>query len=386
MAIHLNKKEQHIRQKLRVIKEKSGSHSPSPAMLARLEGCEVKHDFCYINNPHATDLFFQFFRKDFKNTENLRRAIERYPSQGQTLSERLSPVLKIPPEQLFIGNGATEIIQAVLQNFVKRKILIPVPTFSSYIDFASKGVQVAYHKLKKDFNFQLNVPDFLADVKKEKPDAVVIINPNNPDGGYLAKDSLKKLLSGLASVPTVILDESFVHFADKNKEVTYGSIELFKKFPNVIIIKSLSKDFGIAGLRLGYAVMSENRVSALFRRGYLWNVSGFGEYFLGLLENKKFQQKYEKARLRAMVERDICFEGLSKIKDLKVYPSKGNFFLAELTDGSKADDLVVALLVRYGIYIRSCKDKTGLQGEFVRIASRKKSENDLLKKALGSIF
>ena len=155
-----------------------------------------------------------------------------------------------------------------------------------------------------------------------------------------------------------------------------------EKYSNLIVIKSLSKDFGIAGLRLGYAVMSEKRVSALLERGYLWNVSGFGEYFLGLLSRKDFLKSYEMARLTAIRERDAFFRELSGINGIKVYPSKANMFLIKLLDGTKASDLMVRLLVRHGIYVRTCYDKVGLTGEFIRVASRTAGENEKFIQAL----
>jgi len=383
MTISLDRKERVILRKLRDIKKISGSHSPSPSMLRGVAGVEAKHDFCYLSNPHATDLFLKYFRKDFRNTENLRRLVEFYPSQNRSLALKTGKAIGVSAKNIFVGNGATEIIQAVLNSFVKRKIIVPVPTFSPYIEFVPEGVRIVKHELKQEKQFRLNLNELLADVSKERSDAVVIISPNNPDGGKLSFTELNKLLSSLRNLPTVIVDESFLHFAGRKIE---SLSRLVGKYPNLIVIKSLSKDFGIAGLRLGYAVMSERRVSKLLERGYLWNISGFGEYFLELLNNSDFLREYEKARLLAIKERDDFFSALAKISELKVYPSKANSFLAELIDGSKAEHLTVALLVRYGIYVRLCKDKVGLNGEFIRIASRRKKENDYLIRVLKSIF
>ena len=395
------------------MKRNSGSHSPSPAMLAGVKGVKMKNDFCYLSNPHATELFLRYFGKDFRNEERLRRVVEYYPSQNCALAEKIAALLavtqkihslsvshskegeRIQAENIFVGNGATEIIQAVLQTLVKpfvgvkllqtrrsltpTKILVPVPTFSPYLEFASKDVSVIQHQLRKKDDFRLNRAELLTQVRKEEPDTVVLINPNNPDGGYIEVEDVHGLLTQLRHVPTVIVDESFAHFvAQKIGHAT----SLVQKFPNLVVIKSLSKDFGIAGVRLGYAVMSAHRVSALLKRGYLWNVSGFGEYFLGLLNRRDFLRQYEQSRQKAIRERDEFFVELSKIKGLHVYPSRANMFLVELTDGSQAADLVVAFLVRYGIYVRLCKDKIGLHGEFVRIASRSGVENRRVISAL----
>ena len=411
MPIRLTAAEKKVAAKLAAVQKKSTSHSPSPAMLKSV-GVEVKHDFCYLSNPHATELFLKYFRRDFSNVAKLRSVVEYYPSQNRTLAEKVflflntsqkSHPLSISPSSatggsasggkegerrinatnIFVGSGATEIIQAVLQNFTKRKIIVPVPTFSPYLEFAPEGVRIIQHQLKKENDFRLETRAFLAQVKKEKPDTVVIINPNNPEGGYHFANDLQSVLRKLKGVGTVIVDESFIHFAGKKIE---SVSRLVHTYQNLVVIKSLSKDFGVAGVRLGYAVMAQKRVRALLERGYLWNVSGFGEYFLDLLNKDEFLKEYEVARLKAIGERDDFFAQLQKVKGVKVYPSKANMFLIEILDGSKASDLAVRLLVRHGIYVRTCYDKVGLNGEFIRIASRTAKENLKLSGALKNIL
>ncbi|PIQ68750.1 MAG: aminotransferase [Candidatus Taylorbacteria bacterium CG11_big_fil_rev_8_21_14_0_20_46_11] len=382
MSITLTVAEKKVAGKLAGIKEKSGSHSPSPAMLSGV-GVIVRHDFCYLSNPHATDLFLKRWRKDFSREAKLRNLVELYPSQNRALAEKVGEMVNVSSGHIFVGNGATEVIQAVLHNFTEKKMLVPVPTFSPYLEFAPKSVRVIQHQLEKTDLFRLDLHKLLAEIRREKPDTVVIINPNNPEGGLVNANDLHLFLKRLRGVETVIVDESFIHFSGRKIE---SIAPLVKKYPNLIVIKSLSKDFGIAGLRLGYGVMSEKRVSALLERGYLWNVSGFGEYFLNLLNNKTFLKEYEQARLRAIEERDAFFTELQKIRTIKVYPSKANMFLMELLDGSKASDLSVRLLVRHGIYIRTCYDKVGLNGEFIRIASRTTTENLKLIGALKNIL
>ena len=166
MPIRLTAAEKKIARQLAEMKKKSGSHSPSPSELARI-GIRVRHDFCFLSNPYATELFVKYFRKDFARNEKLRALVGHYPSQNRALADKLSksplvrgalpsaaggvlhpPSSKIWPPPLlgriserntFVGNGATEIIQAVLQHFTKRKILVPVPTFSPYLEFAPSG-------------------------------------------------------------------------------------------------------------------------------------------------------------------------------------------------------------------------------------------------------
>ena len=381
MPLSLSPREKLVTKRLNRIKKNSGSHSPSPAELASV-GISVKQDFCYLSNPYATDLFLKYFKKDSKNREWLHSLVEHYPSQNRALAAKLTRIAGVPKENIFVGNGATEIIQAVLQTFTRKKILVPVPTFSPYLEFTPTGVKVVEHKLSKRSSYNLDLTLLMADVKRERPDTVVIVNPSNPDGGYIGIRKLRTFLGKLRGVETIIVDESFIHFTGRKVDSVRS---LVRKYPNLIVIKSLSKDFGIAGLRLGYGVMSEERVSELLKKGFLWNISGFGEYFLSLLNRGDFMRAYENTRLRAIREREAFFSGLSKINGIKVTPSKANFFLVELLGGITANDIATRLLSVHGIYVRTCYDKVGLKGEYIRIASRGRKENRLFLSALNSL-
>ena len=155
------------------------------------------------------------------------------------------------------------------------------------------------------------------------------------------------------------------------------------KYPNLIIVKSMSKDFGIAGIRSGYGIMNKQRVKSLLSNGYLWNVSGLSDYFFNTYADEEFQKKYEIER-RKCIEDTISFaKALSEIPGIKAYPTKANFVLIEiLSDSISSFDFCIELLVEKGIYIRDCSDKIGLEGNFVRIASRSKDENRQIIEAI----
>jgi histidinol-phosphate/aromatic aminotransferase/cobyric acid decarboxylase-like protein len=124
----------------------------------------------------------------------------------------------------------------------------------------------------------------------------------------------------------------------------------------------------------------------MLKNGFLWNVSGLAEYFLGLYVRKDFLEKYEAIRIRSIKETQEFFADMANIKGLKVVPSMANFILAEIVDGSTAEDFVSKLLIKHGIYVRVGSDKIGLDGHFVRIASRKKNENHIITEAIGDIL
>ncbi|MBK7985322.1 MAG: aminotransferase class I/II-fold pyridoxal phosphate-dependent enzyme, partial [Ignavibacteria bacterium] len=231
------------------------------------------------------------------------------------MAEILAPCLHISPDNIFIGNGAIEIIQAVLHRYAGKKIIVNIPTFSSYYEFAPTGTEVVYYQLSKDNDYALNIEHYCEFVHNQNPDTVVLINPNNPDGGYLSFETMKYLLDKFSSVPTVIVDESFIHFAFEDDNYSLRSVaELVQEYPNIVVVKSMSKDFGIAGVRAGYAVMKNDRVKELLQNGFLWNSSGLAEYFFRLYVREDFLSEYEKVRVRYIKETQIFFSQLKTVE------------------------------------------------------------------------
>lgn len=359
------------------IKQEAGSHSPSiETILRELPGVKLKIDACFLSNPYATDLFLDYFQRDVVATQRLRQVVEYYPSQNATLARRVAHRLAVPPETIFLSNGATEAIQAILHHFSEQTVLINLPTFSPYYEFVRPGTRVVYHQLEKEAEFQLDLASYLALVQRERPDTVILINPNNPDGGYLSQATVRTLLYELRAVKNVILDESFVHFAFESEQMELLSFApLTQEFDNLILVKSMSKDFGIAGLRIGFAIMAPAKVRHLLGNGFLWNLSGLAEYFLQLWAQDEFMVHYNRVRIRYIQETQALLQALSQLPGLHVYPSKANYALIELINGYTAFDFVSQLLIRYGIYTRDCTDKKGLDGAFVRIGARTESEN-----------
>lgn len=376
-----------LKKKFLKLKEESGSHSPSLLTIKKtIPEIDIKVDACFLSNPYATDLFLSNFDKDLLQTNMIREALEFYPSQNNIIANTLSKHLDVDEGKIFIGNGATEVIQAIFHNFVNGRVMINIPTFSPYYEFIKKG-RVVYNILKKENNFALDIEEFCEKAKKENVNTVVIINPNNPDGGYLSIDKIDYLLENLTFVENVILDESFIHFAYEDSSYEMKSnVHKINKYKNLILIKSMSKDFGIAGIRAGYAVMSEKKVSSLLSNGYLWNLNGIAEYFFNLYTSDKFLQEYEKVRVKYIRETNDFIDKMKKIKDIKIYDSKANFILIELLTIEDSMELVTDMLLEEGIYLRSCNDKVGLGKNFIRMASRNKKENRIIFSAFKKKF
>jgi len=383
--IKLNNAERLLAEKLEQLKNKSGTHSPSFHAIREL-GIQVDVDACFLSNPYATDLFIEYLNRELVETNELRKYIELYPSQNERIAEMLSKRLDIPSDYLFIGNGAIEIIQALLHRKVRGKLAIPIPTFSSYYEFLTDKTEPIYYHLSKDDDYKMDVKDYVSFIELNAINNALLINPNNPDGGYLSGNELKFVLDRLIHLDNIILDESFIHFANAEDKDLVRNEDLVREYPNLVIIKSLSKDFGIAGIRCGYAVMQPSLRMDLLKNGFLWNSSGLSEYFFGLYANDVFYNKYLEVRELYVRETAEMYSRLSGLNGIKVIPTCANFFLIELLDGTSSHTLFTKLMLSYGVYVRNCSDKIGLAGEYIRVASRSKTENEVIIMAFEELY
>lgn len=355
----------------------SGSHAPSVAQVECAIPGVVQIDACYLANPYATAEVMK--RLQTIPAAQLARMVAHYPSQATVIASSLAPHIGVPAQCLHLANGASEVIAALLANS-PGKLLLSLPTFSAYHEFASGPVVTL--QLKGSENFRLNLDRLEAMVRLHWPHTVVIVNPNNPDGGLIPHSELVGFVQRVHSrVNQIIVDESFSHFAS---ETPTSLASLVPDFPHLVVVNSLSKSYGIAGFRLGYAVMSPERVKALQHRT-LWNLNAFAEWFCGLIGDPEFHTDYERARRRYIRDIRALFTGFDQLPNAKAYPSAANFALIEL-DRSAAE-VVGALLARHGIYVRDCADKRGLDGRrFIRVAARTREENRSVLHGLRSVL
>lgn len=369
-----------IREKYLELKKASGTHSPSiQTILDTIPELKIEVDACFLSNPYATELFLTYLKNELLDTGDINRILEFYPSQSFEIAKLLADNIGVESDRIFVANGAVEAMQAVIHNYVGSKMIINIPTFSAYYEYVRENTEVIHYQLSKEQNFNFDVDHYLSFVKENNPDTIVIINPNNPDGGYIKHDDLIKIIKSLPEVGNIIVDESFIHFAYENSELELKSIVPYlKDIDNVIVIKSMSKDFGIAGLRCGYGIFPKKWVHDLTKNGYLWNLNGLAEYFFRLYVRKDFITQYEEVRKKYIRESLFFITELHRITGIKVYPSRANFVLVEITNGSTAQDVATRLLIEHGVYVRNCEDKIGLKGEFIRVAARSKDENEII--------
>ena len=371
-----------VKSKYLALKMKSGSHSPSALLIQKeIPEIDLSIDCCFLSNPYATEVFMKRLKDKISDQKWLYSQIESYPAQNAQIAEDVSKAIGIKTENIFIGNGATEVISAILNRFVKGKIVIMLPTFSPYHEYVNKNNTVIhYYPLKKEKDkFSIDIENLLSYCIANEINNIVIINPNNPDGSLIPREEMKDYLEKFAFMDNIILDESFIEFAGTPESV----IKHFYDYKNLTIIRSMSKIFGIAGIRAGFCITKSEYVKELLNTGYLWNSNCFAIYFFGLLNDKEFMKEYEVAKEKynqvlVKYESDL----MTCNPKIRFFKSKANFFLGELIDEKKTvEELMLYLLCQHGIYIRQCADKKGLTNRFFRISCRNEEENEKIIEA-----
>ena len=322
-------------------------------------------DFCYMTNPY-------FPPQEFIDSlgSRLRQLVKSYPSTNWYISSLAAKPLGLTHEELVVANGASELISALTDQFVEH-LSVPVPTFDEFVNrAASQGKRVSPYQLTGDF--ELDAEDFVRHTLSVRANAALLINPNNPTGTLLTHDTLWYLLESLRGLDLVLVDESFIEFSSRLP--TPSVMGRLSDFPNVVVLKSLSKNYGVPGLRLGYAASANKEMVATLRRSIpIWSINSLAQYFLEEVDN--YQDEYVESCANVREAAHILYSGLEALHYLRPYPSQGNFVLCKLEDGLTGSELTERLFKECNILINDCSRKKGLGNEFVRFASRTVEEN-----------
>lgn len=296
------------------------------------------------------------------------RNISRYPDRDCVeLKGTLGKYLNIPTENIAVGNGSADILYRTVYAFRPSSGLILSPTFEEYEKaLSSSGAKIDHMKLKECDNFKLPV-EKVAD-RASKLDMLFLCNPNNPTGILISPKDLKYLTEKLRGSKTIlILDEAFM---DLTEEYSITNIAVKRK--NILVLRSMTKFFGLAGLRLGYAVGTKEIIRQIQNSGQPWPVNIFAQVAGQIiLKDKKFKNESKKKLLQ---ERDFLYRELCRIKNIKPFPSAANFLLVKIEEDLSAAQLQRQLLKR-GLLVRDCSSFRGLNSKYIRIAVRQREEN-----------
>ena len=214
---------------------------------------------------------------------------------------------------------------------------------------------------------------------------LLVINPDNPSGNFIpVKDILRLCKWAEDKAIRLIVDESFVDFSEGGRSNSLLNDETLSAYPSLMVVKSISKSYGVPGLRLGVLASGDREFVATLKKAVsIWNINSFAEFFMQIFS--KYENDYDRACGQFVSERKRFAECLEKIPFLRVVPSQANYFLCEVLDMG-ARELTERLLNSYDILIKDCSTKKGVEGKnYVRIAIRNSADNDRLVKALEDI-
>ncbi|MGC9377622.1 pyridoxal phosphate-dependent aminotransferase [Streptomyces sp. MH13] len=343
----------------------TAAHSPSTAAPTPESGEAAGAgpvDFCVPCNPYfPTPAMFD------EMAGRLREILTYYPSSADTITAELCGLLQLPPQCVAMGNGSTELITWIDHLLVRESLAVPVPTFGRWTDQpAETGKRVDMFPLQEAGGFALDLARYAGFVRDRGTRAVVVCNPNNPDGGYLPKQALVRFMDAMADRDLVVIDESFLEFADAEAEPSVVHEAMLR--PNIVVLRSLGTNFGLHGIRFGYLVAGPalaGRVRAMLPK---WNLNSLAEHVVFMLRD----HGAEYARSLHQVRRDrLEMAGrLSALPGLTVYPSQGNFLFVRLPVGAEGTVVRDRMLTEHRVLVRECGDTIGSSSRFLRLVVR----------------
>lgn len=304
----------------------------------------------------------------------------RYPDSAcGALKRALARRYEIPETMLVCGNGATELMYALLRTVWPTVVYVPAPSFSEY-RFAADAARIPVRAFSLDIQDTLALRDlrFLRDLPMHP--VIFLGHPNNPDGQLLPEDAFIQCLAAAEQREGwLVIDESFIDFLGDE----WSFRQQVRNHPRLVVLLSLTKFYAVPGLRIGAAVASPALAEALAGAMYPWNVNGIAQRYIAeavrdvsYMTATREYVKSERARMDALLRR---------MAGLHVYNGAVNFFLLRLTQGMQGKELAVRLMERH-INIRRCFNYEGLDDTFVRVAVRTQSENDRLLTALQEVL
>lgn len=364
---------------LSLFKSEERQHSPSVFQVAQAVGRAKVADFCYLSNK-----FFPTAEIISRLGDDLEDIVRNYPSMQTEQSELAAALTEYEPRDILVGNGASELIHLVTAR-LGRRWMMPFPSYMEYENvFRDFDKDLQLLQLYERDSFAVDPDRVLQETERLNIDALVLPNPNSPTGQKISREALLEILSKANWLKTVVVDESFIEFTAVDRSEIPTLQSYLQEFPQLIIIRSLGKDFGACGLRLGLVATADQFVLKEIRRFLpIWNINPLAEKFLRLCV--EYRADYEKARIRCIQETQSLQNGLSKIPLLKVFPTYSNFILFKiLTDRVTSVQLRDYLLNDLGYYVRDCSRKAGLGDKFIRVGTNLPKENATLVEAIST--
>lgn len=347
-----------------------GGHWRFPKML----------DYCYLVNP-----YFPTKRMKDELRSSFDTLLTEYPSGMFVNSLLAGKYFGIRQDYVVVGNGAAELIKSLMERLLAgsstSKVGVIYPTFEEYPHRLKQEGIVAFQPDNRDLKYTED--DLIAFYTGKGISSLLLINPDNPSGNFISMAGLQKLLAWSKTQQIqLIVDESFVDFSDDFEHNTLLCNETLADNPQLVVMKSISKSYGVPGLRLGILASSDVALIKWIKKDIsIWNINSFAEFYMQIFG--KYESDYLAACRKFIAERRRFEVLLREIPYMLVLPTQANYFCIELTGKYSSAELTKLLLERYNIMVKDCDSKNGLKGRnFIRISVRSQQDNDQLIAAL----
>ena len=358
-------------------------------------------DFCYLVNP-----YFPSQRMKDELRANFDTLLTEYPSGMKVNTLIASKCFGVSEPYIVPGNGAAELIKVLMeetsnlkpplelrslatsgtQETSNLKVGFVRPTFEEYPNRYDKDQQVTFVPQNEDYRYTADdLMTFFADKDIRQ---LMLINPDNPSGNFIPKADVLRLAQWCEERDIrLIVDESFVDFSEDYATNSLLSDEILEAYPHMAVMKSISKSYGVPGLRLGILCAADKDLIARIKKEVsIWNMNSFAEFFMQIYN--KYEKDYQRACDKFIAERASFEQQLRQIPFLRVMPTQANYFLCEVLPPYKASEIVVRTLKRHNILTRDCSLKPGLDPnkQYMRIAVRNHDDNTRLAEALKALI
>ena len=350
---------------LRRFNYRYGGHWRFPKML----------DYCYLVNP-----YFPTPRMKDELRANFDTLLTEYPSGMMVMQLLAGKYFGVRQEYTVVGNGAAELIKSLMEH-TEGRIGVVYPTFEEYPHRLNSEQIESYFPDNRDLKYTED--DLMAFFGGKDIATLLLINPDNPSGNFIPKSGLLRLCEwSKAQGVRLIIDESFVDFSDGFEQNSMIMNDLLEQNPQLVVMKSISKSYGVPGLRLGVLVSADRELIDWVKRDVaIWNINSFAEFYLQIFG--KYEEDYKRACYQFIAERNRFEKLLREIPYLRVIPSQANYFCMEVTDRFTSAELTERLLADYEIMVKDCNSKNYLQGRnYIRVSVRDTEDNNQLIRAL----
>lgn len=349
-------------ERVRLLQSRFGGYWRYPKLL----------DFCYLVNT-----YFPPEKMKDEIRANFDVLLTEYPSGMRVNSLLAAKNFGIRQENILVGNGAAELIKS-LMGYLEGKVGFIRPTFDEYPNRYSRENSVDFTPDNRDYAYSAD--DLIQYFGDKGIQNLILINPDNPTGNYISKKNLLRLIDWTKrNNINIVIDESFVDFADE-VDSTLINQEILSKNPHLYVMKSISKSYGVPGIRLGVLASGDiETITKMKKDVAIWNINSFGEFYMQIEE--KYKEDYANALKKIREERTRFQSELTKIPGVRVIPSQANFIMVELSGDINPKELLKSLLTNHNILIKELTTKTNGRN-YLRLAIRSTEDNDILINAL----